>query len=77
MPGMRRTLTPIALAAATAMGALMTPAAVAAEDGSIVLGAAISESGKYSTNGQHTRNGYDLAVERIAEMGGVKVGDKT
>lgn len=70
-------LTPIALAATTAMGVLMTPAALAAEDGSIVLGAAISESGKYSTNGQHTRNGYDLAVERIAEMGGVKVGDKT
>ena len=77
MSGMRRTLTPIALVAATAMGALTIPAALADEDGTIVLGAAISESGKYSTNGQHTRNGYNLAVERIKEMGGIKVGDKT
>ena len=77
MSGMRRMLTTTALAAATVAAALTAPAALAAEDGAIVLGAAISESGKYSTNGQHTRNGYDLAVERIAEMGGIKVGDKT
>jgi branched-chain amino acid transport system substrate-binding protein len=77
MSGMRRTLIPIALAAATALGALVAPGAAADEGNTILLGAAISESGKYSTNGQHTRNGYDLAVERIAEMGGIKVGDKT
>ena len=77
MSGMRRMLATTALAAATAAVALTAPAALAAEDGAIVLGAAISESGKYSTNGQHTRNGYNLAVERIAEMGGIKVGDKT
>lgn len=44
---------------------------------SIVLGAAVSQSGKYSTNGQHTMNGYNMAVERINANGGVKVGDKT
>jgi branched-chain amino acid transport system substrate-binding protein len=43
----------------------------------IVLGAAVSLSGKYSSNGEHTQNGYNLAVERINSMGGVKVGGKT
>ena len=35
----------------------------------IVLGAAISLTGKYSSNGVHTQNGYNLAVERINDMG--------
>ncbi len=43
----------------------------------IILGAAVSLTGKYSTNGKHTKNGYNLAVERINGMGGVKVGGKT
>ena len=42
----------------------------------IVLGAAVSLTGKYSSNGVHTQNGYNLAVERINSMGGVKVGGK-
>ena len=33
----------------------------------IVLGAAVSLTGKYSTNGKHTQNGYNLAVERLKE----------
>jgi len=43
----------------------------------ITLGAAVSQSGKYSTNGMHTMNGYNMAVEAINARGGVKVGDKT
>ena len=43
----------------------------------IILGAAVSLTGKYSTNGKHTQNGYDMAVERINKLGGVKVGGKT
>ena len=43
----------------------------------IVLGAAVSLTGKYSVNGKNTKDGYDLAVERINEMGGVKVGAKS
>ena len=43
----------------------------------IVLGAAISLTGKYSSNGVHTQNGYNMAVDRINMMGGVKVGAKT
>ena len=43
----------------------------------IILGAAVSLTGKYSTNGEHTKNGYNFAVDRINSMGGVKVGGKT
>lgn len=42
----------------------------------IIFGAAVSATGKYSTAGKHTRNGYNLAVERINGMGGVRVGGK-
>jgi branched-chain amino acid transport system substrate-binding protein len=47
------------------------------EGDTIILGSAISLSGKYSTNGLHTQKGYDFAVERINEAGGVKVGGKS
>ena len=43
----------------------------------IILGAAVSLTGKYSSNGVHTQNGYNMAVDRINGMGGVKVGGKT
>src|SRR5437762_9465168 len=46
------------------------------EGDTVVLGAAVSLTGKYSVNGKNTKDGYDLAVERINEMGGVKVGGK-
>lgn len=46
------------------------------EGDTIVLGAAISETGKYSTNGMHTKNGYDLAAEKINAAGGVVVNGK-
>ena len=42
----------------------------------IVLGAAISLTGKYSSNGVHTQNGYNMAVDRINKMGGVEVQGK-
>ncbi|HEX6137810.1 MAG TPA: amino acid ABC transporter substrate-binding protein [Casimicrobiaceae bacterium] len=48
----------------------------AAADGTIVLGAAVSLTGKYSTNGKNTQDGYNLAVRVINDKGGVKVGDK-
>ncbi|MCG6872949.1 MAG: amino acid ABC transporter substrate-binding protein [Gammaproteobacteria bacterium] len=56
---------------------LGAPAQAKVEGDTIVLGAALSFTGKYKTNGQHTKNGYDLAVERINEKGGVKVGGKS
>ena len=42
----------------------------------IVLGAAISLTGKYATNGVHAQNGYEFAIQKIADHGGIKVGDK-
>ena len=47
------------------------------ENGYIVLGAAVSLTGKYSSNGVHTQNGYNMAVERINSKGGVTVGGKS
>lgn len=47
------------------------------EGDTIVLGAAVSLTGKYSTNGKNTQDGYELAVKRINELGGVKVGGKS
>ncbi|MFQ5539898.1 MAG: ABC transporter substrate-binding protein, partial [Candidatus Binatia bacterium] len=46
------------------------------EGDTIILGSAISFTGKYSTNGVHASNGYNLAVKRINDMGGVRVGGK-
>ncbi len=54
-----------------------SPAWAKVEGDTITFGAAVSFTGKYSTNGKHTKNGYDLAVKRINEKGGVKVGGKS
>ena len=43
----------------------------------IVLGAAVSLTGKYSVNGKNTKDGYDIGIKRLNEMGGVKVSGKT
>ena len=56
---------------------VFVPAQAKVEGDTIVLGAAVSETGKYSTNGMHTRNGYDLAAELINKRGGVNVGGKS
>jgi branched-chain amino acid transport system substrate-binding protein len=61
-----------------AVGLVVTgPAGAKVEGDTIVFGAALSFTGKYSTNGKHTKNGYDLVVKRINETGGVKVGGKS
>jgi branched-chain amino acid transport system substrate-binding protein len=70
-----RFMTTAAIGAAVAIG-LAGPAQAKVEGDTIILGSAISLTGKYSTNGQHAKNGYDLAVERINAQGGVKVGGK-
>ena len=70
----------IATASAVALAGLSLaalPASAKVEGDTIILGSAISLTGKYSTNGIHAQNGYDLAVQRINEMGGVKVGGKS
>ncbi|GAB7542868.1 amino acid ABC transporter substrate-binding protein [Cupriavidus sp. 8B] len=66
-----------ALLAAAAIGLAPAPPAQAKVEGdTVVLGAAVSLTGKYATNGKNTENGYALAVKRINAMGGVKVGGK-
>jgi len=62
-------------AAALALAAGATSAKV--EGDTIILGAALSFTGKYKVNGEHTKRGYDLAVEKVNEMGGVKVNGKS
>src|SRR5262245_24970905 len=42
----------------------------------LVLGAALSATGIYASNGNNTKNGYEFAVKRINEAGGIKIGDK-
>ena len=43
----------------------------------IVLGAAVSLTGKYSPHGTSTKNGYELAVRTINDKGGVRVRGKS
>ena len=55
---------------------LCSQAALAADCGEIVLGSAISLTGKYSTEGVNSQQGYDFAVAKIKEKGGVKIDGK-
>jgi branched-chain amino acid transport system substrate-binding protein len=76
-----KTLTRYLLRGLLGIGALSLLVAGAAqakvEGDTITLGSAISLTGKYSTNGIHAKNGYELTVKRINESGGVKVGGKS
>ncbi len=65
-----------ALTALAVAAAFPAAAQQAASADTITLGAAVSLTGKYSTNGKNTQDGYELAVKRINEMGGVKVAGK-
>ncbi len=67
-------LTKYAIAGIVTAG--LTAPAIAAECETINLGSAISLTGKYATNGIHAKNGYEFAIKKIAENGGIKVGDK-
>ena len=66
----------IALGAAL-LAAGLTGAEAKVEGDTIILGSAISLTGKYSTNGFHAKNGYEFAVKRINDNGGVKIGGKS
>ena len=66
----------IMLAALSAGLLALASPAVAQDCESITLGAAISLTGKYSTNGYHTQNGYEFAIQKIKDNGGVQIGDK-
>ncbi|HEY5637938.1 MAG TPA: amino acid ABC transporter substrate-binding protein [Burkholderiales bacterium] len=72
----KRTFLLAATASAVAL-AFAGPAAAKVEGDKIILGSAISITGKYSQEGKNARDGYDLAVKMINDKGGVKVGDKS
>ena len=55
--------------------ASLTDAVLAAD--TIVFGAAISITGKTAKEGGYTLDGYQFAIDKINEMGGIKVGGKT
>ncbi len=50
--------------------------ASAMECDTITLGSAISLTGKYATNGVHAQNGYEFAITKIKENGGIMVDGK-
>ncbi|MEX0695365.1 MAG: amino acid ABC transporter substrate-binding protein [Rhodospirillales bacterium] len=73
---MKARLTTMATASLFALGAgLAAPTTVKAED-VIVLGSANSLTGKYSSNGIDTQNGYDIGIAKVNEMGGINIGGK-
>ncbi|WP_193371497.1 amino acid ABC transporter substrate-binding protein [Pelagibius marinus] len=72
-----RTFSGLVLAGAAAGLIAAGPASAKIEGDTIILGSAISLTGKYSSNGVDTQNGYNLAVKKINEMGGVTVNGKS
>ena len=67
----------VVLGCAAAALAFAGSASAKVEGDTIILGAALSFTGKYKVNGEHTKRGYDLAVKKVNEMGGVKVDGKS
>ncbi len=59
-----------------AASAMLLPGTVLAACETITLGSAISLTGKYATNGMHAKNGYEFAIQKIKDAGGVKFGGK-
>ena len=76
---MNFTLIKTLLASAIIATSVMTTSLVSAkvEGDTIILGSSISLTGKYSTNGLHTQRGYDFAIKRINDKGGVNVGGQS
>ncbi|MGB8435555.1 MAG: amino acid ABC transporter substrate-binding protein [Burkholderiales bacterium] len=66
----------LATCAAAVAFAFAGPASSKVDGDTIILGSAISLTGKYSSNGVNAQHGYDFAVKRINDMGGIKVGGK-
>jgi branched-chain amino acid transport system substrate-binding protein len=64
------------LLTALAPGLLLCAMTALAAD-TIVFGAAISITGKTAKEGEYTRDGYQFAIDKINEMGGIRVGGKT
>jgi branched-chain amino acid transport system substrate-binding protein len=70
-------LNTIRCTAVLALAYAILPSAAQAEDcQDLVLGAALSATGIYASNGNNTKNGYEFAVKKINDAGGVKIAGK-
>ena len=65
------------VAASAVALAFATMAQAKVEGDTIILGSAISITGKYSQEGKNASDGYNFAVDAINAKGGVKVGGKS
>lgn len=69
------------LLAASLLAALLCTAggdsSALSDEDTIILGAAVSLTGKYALNGANTKNGYEFAARKINEKGGVNIGGKS
>ena len=61
---------------ATAAFAYVPAPAAAQSCEDLVLGAALSATGIYAANGLNTKNGYEFAIKKINDAGGIKIGGK-
>ncbi len=68
--------TTVGLVGCLAGSMLLAGQSLAADCEDLVLGSAISLTGKYATNGVHAKNGYEFAIKKLDENGGVQIGDK-
>ncbi len=64
----------LAIVAAIAPQILASARALAAD--TITFGAAISMTGKTAKEGEYTRDGYQFFIDKVNELGGIKVGGK-
>lgn len=60
----------------SALGLTLVAACAPAAD-TIIFGAAISITGKTAKEGEYTRDGYQFAIDKINQMGGIRVGGKS
>ena len=66
----------ITAASLTVLALLLPPVFLQAADNTVLFGAAISITGKTAKEGEYTRDGYQFAIDKLNEMGGIKVGGK-
>src|SRR6185437_11849626 len=64
----------VAAAVAMTFGAMSSGPALAKD---IVLGASVQLTGPVANTGRYYRDAYQLAVDKVNEAGGVKVGSET
>lgn len=58
------------------LAAMLAMSGTALAQDSITLGASVQETGALANTGRYYRDGYNFAVEKINESGGIKVGGK-